>query len=94
MFRDFDATSCRPLNDCAELISREDGLDETSKAIKAGLPRSCAKPPMRSPAICVADGAASQEELRILDLMRQGLDIERLIAAAIERGARARFQTP
>ena len=31
------------LNDCAELISREDGLEETLKAIKAALPREAAR---------------------------------------------------
>ena len=34
---------------------------------------------------------ASQEELRLLELLRHGLDIERLAAAAIERAARARY---
>ena len=32
------------------------------------------------------------EELRILEMIRHRLTIDRLIAAGIERGARARFQ--
>ena len=36
---------------------------------------------------------ASQEELRVLELIRHRLEIEQLIAAGIERGAKARFQT-
>jgi tellurite resistance protein len=43
--------------------------------------------------VAAADGEASQEELRVLELMRDRLNIDRLIAAGIERGARARFQT-
>ena len=43
--------------------------------------------------VAAADGEASQEELRVLELIRHRLDIERLIAAGIERGAKARFQT-
>ena len=43
--------------------------------------------------IVAVDGEATQEELRILDLIRHRLNIDRLIAAAIERGAKARFQT-
>ena len=35
-------------------------------------------------------GAASQEELRLLEMIRYKLDIDRLIAAGIERGDRAR----
>ncbi len=81
------------LNDCAELMSRDDGLDATLDAIKTALP-----PRLRETAYAIAcdlvavDGAATQEELQILDLIRQKLEIDRLIAAALERGARARAQ--
>ncbi|HWB49657.1 MAG TPA: tellurite resistance TerB family protein [Stellaceae bacterium] len=81
------------LNACAELMSREDGLEATLAAIKEALP-----PRLRETAYAIAcdlvasDGSASQEELQILELLRQDLDIDRLIAAAIERGTRARFQ--
>ena len=82
------------LNDCTDLIGREDGLEETLKAIKAALPAK-----LRETAYAIAcdlvaaDGEATQEELRVLELIRHRLNIDRLIAAAIERGARARFQT-
>jgi hypothetical protein len=81
------------LNDCADLLSRDDGLDKTLDAIKTAL-----APRLRETAYAIAcdlvavDGAASQEELQILELIRDQLEIDRLIAAAIERGARARFQ--
>jgi hypothetical protein len=82
------------LNGCAELLSRDDGLEATLDAVKAALP-----PRLRETAYAIAcdliasDGEATQEELQVLDLIRQHLDIDRLIAAAIERGTRARFQT-
>jgi len=95
IFHDLDRDELPGLfNDCTELISREDGLEETLKAIKAGLP-----PRLRETAYAIAcdlvatDGEATQEELRILELLRHRLGVERLTAAAIERGARARFQT-
>jgi tellurite resistance protein len=95
IFEGFDRNELPKLfNDCIELISRENGLDETLKAIKAGLPSK-----LRETAYAIAcdlvatDSEATQEELRILELLRHRLKIERLIAAAIERGARARFQT-
>jgi hypothetical protein len=81
------------LNDCAELMARDDGLDKTLDAIKAAL-----APRLRETAYAIAcdlvavDGEATQEELQILDLIRERLEIDRLIAAAIERGTRARFQ--
>jgi tellurite resistance protein len=83
----------RLLNGCAESLAREDGLDATLEAIKAALPAN-----LRETAYAIAcdlvaaDGAASQEELRALELIRHRLDVDRLTAAAIERGARARFQ--
>jgi len=95
IFRDFDQAELpRVLNDCTELIGRENGLEETLTAIKAALPAK-----LRATAYAIAcdlvaaDGEASQEELRILELIRHRLNLEQLIAAAIERGARARFQT-
>ena len=43
--------------------------------------------------VVASDGEASQDELRFLELLRDGLVIDRLVAVAIERGARARFMT-
>jgi tellurite resistance protein len=95
IFRDFDRSELpRVLNDCTELIGRENGLEETLKVIKTALPAK-----LRETAYAIAcdlvaaDGEASQEELRILELIRDRLKLDRLIATAIERGARARFQT-
>ena len=42
--------------------------------------------------VVAADGNISQEEARLLQMLRQSLDIDHLIGAAIERGARARFR--
>jgi tellurite resistance protein len=95
VFRDFDQSELPSvLNDCTELMSQENGLEETLDAIKAALPAK-----LRETAYAIAcdlvasDGEASQEELRIIELIRHRLSLERLVAAAIERGARARFQT-
>lgn len=81
------------LNDCANMLTREDGLDAALDAIKEALP-----PRLRETAYALAcdliasDGAATQDELQILELLRERCEIDRLIAAAIERGTRARFQ--
>ena len=95
VFRSFDRGRLSGLlNDCAEALAREDGLDKTLDAIKAALP-----PNLRETAYAIAcdlvaaDGEASQEELRVLELIRHRLNVDRLTAAAIERGARARAQT-
>jgi tellurite resistance protein len=95
VFLDFDQRELpKALNDCTELIGRENGLEETLTTIKAALPAK-----LRETAYAIAcdlvaaDGEATQEELRILELIRHRLNLEQLVAAAIERGARARFQT-
>jgi tellurite resistance protein len=95
VFRDFDRQQLpRVLEECSRLLGGEHGLEDGLKSIKKALP-----PRLRETAyaiacdVAAADGEASQEELRVLELIRHRLDIERLIAAGIERGARARFQT-
>ena len=95
VFRDFDHQQlAKVLAECSNLLGRENGLEHALASIKKALP-----PKLRETAYAVAcdvaaaDGAASQEELRVLELIRHCLDIEWLIAAGIERGARARFQT-
>jgi len=75
-------------------MSRENGLEETLTAIKAALPAK-----LRETAYAIAcdlvasNGEATQGERRVVDLLRHRLNIDRLIAAAIERAARARFRT-
>ncbi len=76
---------------CVAVLQRTDGLDQAFAMIGAAL-----TPPLRETAyafacdVVAADGRAEQEELRVLELMRHRLDVERLVAAGIERGARAR----
>src|SRR5215471_12561233 len=95
IFAEFDKKQLpKTLAACSDLLQKENGLDLALKDIKAALP-----PRLRETAYALAcdivasDGEASQEELRFLELLRDRLPIERLIAAAIERSARARFMT-
>ena len=39
--------------------------------------------------VAISDGKVGQEELRLLEMIRHALDIDRLVAAAIERGVAA-----
>lgn len=94
VFRAFDRQQLPTvLQACTRMLNRENGLEEAFAEIKAALPAN-----LRETAYAVAcdvaaaDGEASQEELRVLEMMRHRLNLDRLIAAGIERGARARFQ--
>jgi hypothetical protein len=95
VFRDFDREKLPELlNDCVLILDRENGLEQALSAIRSMLPKK-----LRETAYAIAcdlvaaDGEATPEEAEILALLRARLDIERLVAAAIERAARARFQT-
>jgi tellurite resistance protein len=95
VFRDFDRQQLPGvLQACTRLLSREHGLDEAFAEIKQALPANLRETAYAIACdVAAADGEASQEELRVLELTRHRLNIDRLIAAGIERGARARFQT-
>ena len=95
IFRDFDRSELpQLLNDCTDLIGRDDGLEETLKAIKAALPAKLRETAYALACdVAAADGKVSQEESDVLEMIRDQLDIGRLPAAAIERGARARYLT-
>ena len=95
VFRDYDRKRLtKDLKECAQLLGRDDGLEQTLKAIKTALPQK-----LRETAYAIAcdvagaDGETSQEVLRLIEILRHRFGIDRLIAAAIERGARARFTT-
>ena len=79
---------------CVELLRDSDGLDRILKQINKALPAKLHETAYALACdVAAADGKVSQEEARLLELLRFGLGIGRLPAAAIERGARARHMT-
>ncbi len=95
VFRDFDRDNLpKVLESCMRLLSNGAALDEAFDDIKEALPANLRETAYALACdVAAADGEASQEELRVLELLRHRFNIDRLIAAGIERGARARFQT-
>ncbi len=76
---------------CAELLNDDDGLEQAIGFIRTKVPARLYETAYAiSCDVVAADGSASQEELRLLEMIRHSLDIDRLVAAGIERGARAR----
>ena len=79
----------------AQLVAKSDGLEEVFKLIKQKLPGHLTETAYALAVDVVAsDPTASQEELRLLEMMRHRLDVERLVAASIERAAAARYIRP
>lgn len=77
-----------------DLFDQDDGLDALFGLIKAGLPERLYETAYAlSCDVAAADGQLMHTELRLLEEVRHELNIDRLAAAAIERGARARHAT-
>ena len=95
-FESFDPERLTEIaNDCTILLGDEDGLDKAFDAMRDALPDRLRETAYALACdVVAADGMAAQEELRLLELMRHALDIDRLNAAAIERGAAARYAVP
>ena len=91
-FSDYSAEKLRQdTNSCIEIISFEEGLDAVIGLIAEAVPTThtdllyaiaCE--------VAASDGSLSQEELRLLEDIRHELNIDRLTAAAIERGVAAK----
>jgi len=76
-----------------DLFEEEDGLDALFGLVRNALPDELNETAYAFACdVAAANGRLTQSELRILEEMRYELDIDRLHAAAIERGARARHQ--
>lgn len=92
VFHDFDVDKLDTVaTSCTELLGDANGLDKALDLIKAALPPKLYETAYAVACdIAAADISASQEELRLLELLRHRLGVDRLCAAAIERGARAR----
>ena len=95
VFRAFDPDRILDVARESSLVLEEDeGLDKALDIIRDSLPDH-----LRETAYAIAcdvvaaDGVASQEELRLLELLRHRIGVGRLAAAAIERAARARHMT-
>lgn len=94
-FRNYNIERLRTdTNTCIELLQSEEGLDAVLGLIDESVPDShmdlvyglaCE--------VAASDGSLSQEELRLLEMIRHYFNIERLTAAAIERGVAARQKT-
>ena len=87
VFHDFDVDKLDTVaTSCTELLGDADGLDKALDLIKAALPPKLYETAYAVASdIAAADISASQEELRLLELLRHRLGVDRLCAAAIER---------
>ncbi|MCW9044684.1 MAG: tellurite resistance TerB family protein [Pseudopelagicola sp.] len=77
-----------------DLFEQEDGLTALFGLIRDSLPERLYETAYALGCdVAAADGAIAEAELRLLEEIRYELEIDRLHAAGIERGARARHMT-
>jgi tellurite resistance protein len=95
VFKGFeDHRLVRVSQECGAILTEPDGLDAVLGLIRDNLPEH-----LRETAywlaleLALTDHRVMLEEVRVLELLRRTLGLERLVAAALERGARARYQT-
>jgi len=95
VFADYDADRMNVISQTVfDLFEQEDGLDALFGLIRDNLPERLLETAYAlSCDVAAADGTLRESELRILEEIRYELNIDRLHAAAIERGARARHIT-
>lgn len=95
VFADYDIDRVTTISGTViDLFEQEDGLDALFGLIKAALPDRLSETAYALACdVAAADGTLEEAELRLLEEIRYELDIDRLHAAAIERGARARHLT-
>lgn len=78
---------------CLPLLADANGLDIAFDLIREVLPSRLRETAyLLACEVAAADGEVTEEELQMLHQLRLGLEIDHLIAGAIERAARARYQ--
>ncbi len=95
VFADYDQDRIRVVAEMVfDLLTEEDGLDALFGMTRDALPEKLNETAYALACdVAAADGSLGESELRLLEEMRYELNIDRLHAAAIERGARARHAT-
>ncbi len=72
-------------------LTEDDGLESLIGLVKSAIPYHLHETAYALACdVAAADGSVALGEMRLLEELRQGLDLDRLNAAAIERGSRAR----
>ena len=96
VFGDYDLTTLGAVaSECADLVNGSLGLDGVLDVAVAALPKRLQDTAYAlAVEVAAVDLTLEQEELRLLELLRDKLDVDRLVTAAIETAARARHRKP
>ncbi|HZV20840.1 MAG TPA: tellurite resistance TerB family protein [Hyphomicrobiales bacterium] len=95
VFMGYDVNNlAKTAEQCGNLLSEEEGLEQLLEIVTSALPRKLYETAYAlAVEVAAADLRVPDEEIRLLELLRDALHLDKLVTAAIERSARARHQT-
>lgn len=95
VFRDYDVNNLtKAAQACGNILSEDDGLETLLDLVADTLPRKLREMAYAlAVEVAAADLRVPDEEVRLLELLKEALHLDKLVTAAIERSARARYQT-
>jgi tellurite resistance protein len=88
VFRGFDRSALyEAAQSCSDILQEPDGLSTVLALVREAVPEGLVDTAYAlACSMAASDGEAAREELRLLDIIRHELAIDRLVATAIERG--------
>lgn len=94
IFREFDQERLvKVAQDCGEMLQNNNGLDDVLALVARSIPAKYRDTAYAlAVEIAAADLDVKQEELRLLQMLRDRFGLDKLTVAAIERGALARYR--
>ncbi len=94
IFREFDQERLvKVAQDCGEMLQENNGLDDVLTLVAKSIPAKYRDTAYAlAVEIAAADLDVKQEELRLLQMLRDRFGLDKLTVAAIERGALARYR--
>lgn len=95
VFRNFDRERLTTVaQECGEILQDSEGLQTALGLVREALPpRLCETAYALAVEVAASDLAVGKEELRFLAILRDTLGLDKLVTAAIERSAIARYQS-
>jgi hypothetical protein len=93
-FHDFTTDQLQQAMDAAvRLLNEEDGLQQAARLLRGALPEKARETAYALACeVIAAEPVAGQPSLEMLEFVQAELDLDPLVAAAIERGVRARYR--
>jgi tellurite resistance protein len=95
VFMGYDVNNlAKTAQSCGDILGEEDGLEQLLEMVSGALPKKLHETAYAlAVEVAAADLRVPDEEIRLLELLRDALHLDKLVIAAIERSARARHQT-